>query len=205
MAKISFIFGALLAFLLQPRMFHHMLDFWATQNWLQFMANLFAQESYSLGPSATLQQFTTELQVIANHVKNCSDAFNFSIITLASVIPSGQFSPKLTADDPATLNTLFHIHDPRPPQHVALRQGILRRRERESPDAHRSCVTSCVPDFGSVYGLEDAENPCGVGFAELIQLTTSRPQLGITGELRFINDKHLTYQKFALLSLPKFD
>ncbi|KAJ7806983.1 hypothetical protein B0H14DRAFT_3483657 [Mycena olivaceomarginata] len=70
MARVSFIFVALLAFLLQPCMFHP---------W----------------------------QVIANHVKNCSDAFDSSIIALVSVIPSGQFSPKLTADNAATLNTRF--------------------------------------------------------------------------------------------------
>jgi hypothetical protein len=54
-----------------------MLDFWATQNWLQFMANLFAQKSYSLGPSATPQQFATELQVPWTLSSNiCSTVLN---------------------------------------------------------------------------------------------------------------------------------
>ncbi|KAJ7306882.1 hypothetical protein DFH08DRAFT_901283 [Mycena albidolilacea] len=79
-------------------------------------------------------------QVIANHVKNCSDAFDFSIIALASVIPSGQFSQadgRRPRDAEHALHQL-HIHDPRPPQLVALRQGVLPRREQESADAHRA-------------------------------------------------------------------
>jgi hypothetical protein len=91
MARVSFIFVALLAFLLQPRMFHRasatavsapslgkqdILDFWATQNWLQFMANLFAQENYSHGPdryAATDRRRASDASdTVFQHLFNCA-------------------------------------------------------------------------------------------------------------------------------------
>ncbi|KAJ7161780.1 hypothetical protein C8R43DRAFT_1123498 [Mycena crocata] len=77
------------------------LAFWATQNWLQFMANTFTQDGF------TLSDGVPKLQVIANHVKNCSDAFDSATIAIASLIPGNQFSPKISADDAATLNSVF--------------------------------------------------------------------------------------------------
>ncbi|KAJ6622020.1 hypothetical protein B0H10DRAFT_930872 [Mycena sp. CBHHK59/15] len=77
------------------------LSFWATQNWLQYMANTFAQNTF--GTNSGVPQ----LQVIANHIKNCSDAFDSATIQLATLIPAGQFSPKFSAGDASSLNTLF--------------------------------------------------------------------------------------------------
>ncbi|KAJ7062718.1 hypothetical protein C8F01DRAFT_1251531 [Mycena amicta] len=108
------------------------LAFYATQNWLQFMANLFAQNAfYSVGQGvAQLQassihslksQIETHLvsscsKNIANHLKNCSDAFDSANIAIASMVPPGQFSPVfdpadiITTDErfvPSTQNTII--------------------------------------------------------------------------------------------------
>ncbi|KAJ6604874.1 hypothetical protein B0H10DRAFT_1957436 [Mycena sp. CBHHK59/15] len=59
------------------------LSFWATQNWLQYMANTFAQDTF--GTNSGVPQ----LQVIANHIKNCSDAFDSATIQLATYSTNG--------------------------------------------------------------------------------------------------------------------
>ncbi|KAJ7499975.1 hypothetical protein FB451DRAFT_1358968 [Mycena latifolia] len=76
-------------------------SFYATQNWLQFMANTFGQDSFSTPDGVA------KLQIIANHIKNCSDAFDSATIQLASLIPAGQFSPMISPSDAAILNTTF--------------------------------------------------------------------------------------------------
>ncbi|KAJ7499976.1 hypothetical protein FB451DRAFT_1549444 [Mycena latifolia] len=76
-------------------------SFYATQNWLQFQANLFADETFSNSDGVA------KLQEIANHIKNCSDAFDSATIELASLIPPGQLHPVLAPADGPSLNTTF--------------------------------------------------------------------------------------------------
>ncbi|KAJ7062725.1 hypothetical protein C8F01DRAFT_103329 [Mycena amicta] len=114
MVKATLILSLLSAFFL-PRSFgtpvagvehtyekRDILAFYATQNWLQFMANLFAQNAfYSVG------QGVPQLQNIANHLKNCSDAFDSANIAIASMVPPGQFSPVFDPADIVTTDERF--------------------------------------------------------------------------------------------------
>ncbi|KAJ7469857.1 hypothetical protein B0H11DRAFT_1392094 [Mycena galericulata] len=65
------------------------------------MANIFANDTYAASDGVP------KLQGIANHIKNCSDAFDSATIQLASIIQPGQFRPMLTSTDAATLNSTF--------------------------------------------------------------------------------------------------
>ncbi|KAJ6622021.1 hypothetical protein B0H10DRAFT_2214628 [Mycena sp. CBHHK59/15] len=76
-------------------------SFYASQNQLQNAANIFANDHFST-PDGVAQ-----LQVIANHIKACSDLFDFATIQLASLIPAGEFLPRFSPADGPTLNTTF--------------------------------------------------------------------------------------------------
>ncbi|KAJ7124417.1 hypothetical protein C8R44DRAFT_980694 [Mycena epipterygia] len=76
-------------------------SFYFAQNQLQFQTNIFAQQSFS--PSDGV----AGLQVIANHIKNCSDAMDSATFELASLIRPGQSLPLLSPADGPTLNTTF--------------------------------------------------------------------------------------------------
>ncbi|CAK5271626.1 unnamed protein product [Mycena citricolor] len=80
-----------------------LLDFYATQNNLQYMANLFAAVNYGFYPQANLPQ----LQSIANHIKNCSDAFDLATIAVTELIPQGAYFPLIDASEQDTINQRF--------------------------------------------------------------------------------------------------
>ncbi|KAF8168956.1 hypothetical protein K438DRAFT_2063928 [Mycena galopus ATCC 62051] len=138
MAKFSLIYLALLAFLFQPHTFHRasattvqssvvkrdILDFWASQNNLQYMANIFAQDSYSLPPGTSQAQHSTGIpftctvnrerhqvtRLIHPQLRLRYESVHFAARRLTfpkSVIPPGTYSPKLASADAESLNTLF--------------------------------------------------------------------------------------------------
>ncbi|KAJ7692416.1 hypothetical protein B0H17DRAFT_1200481 [Mycena rosella] len=76
-------------------------SFYATQNELEYEANIFADETFSNSDGVA------KLQVIANHIKNCSDALDSATIQLASLIRPGQSLPLLSPADGPELNTTF--------------------------------------------------------------------------------------------------
>ncbi|KAJ7679077.1 hypothetical protein DFH06DRAFT_504936 [Mycena polygramma] len=83
-------------------------SFFATQVALQNAANVLAQDGGGccLGTSPT-PPIIAELELIATHIKACSDAFDNATIQLASIFPGIGSSGVLSAEDAATLNTTF--------------------------------------------------------------------------------------------------
>ncbi|KAF8145429.1 hypothetical protein K438DRAFT_1872123 [Mycena galopus ATCC 62051] len=78
-------------------------SFFASMTTLQNAANVFAQDFCCSGFTAN----DTLLDLIASHIKACSDAFDAALIQLASVPPPSVGVPPLSASDAATLNTTF--------------------------------------------------------------------------------------------------
>ncbi|KAJ6538329.1 hypothetical protein DFH09DRAFT_1368964 [Mycena vulgaris] len=76
-------------------------SFYFTQNQLENEANIFADQTFSNSDGVA------KLQVIANHIKNCSDALDSATIQLASLIRPGQSLPLLSPADGPELNTTF--------------------------------------------------------------------------------------------------
>ncbi|CAK5270745.1 unnamed protein product [Mycena citricolor] len=80
-----------------------LLDFYATQTNLEDKANLFAAQNY--GKYA--QPNVTQLQNIANHIKNCSDALDLATISVTGLIPRGLNFPLIDAPAQDTINKRF--------------------------------------------------------------------------------------------------
>ncbi|KAJ7277502.1 hypothetical protein C8J57DRAFT_1309423 [Mycena rebaudengoi] len=84
-----------------PSIFHgierrDILDFWATQNWLQFMANTFAQDNFAVSDGLPrIQLFPI------------SHALFTATTRTQSVGPANSFTPKFSVEDATTINTLF--------------------------------------------------------------------------------------------------
>ncbi|KAJ7709505.1 hypothetical protein B0H17DRAFT_228191 [Mycena rosella] len=74
-------------------------SFFASQVTLQTAANVLAADHYS----GAFPPNIPELEGIAAHIKNCSDAYDAAIIQLATTVLGGF----LTASDAATLNTTY--------------------------------------------------------------------------------------------------
>ncbi|KAF7291330.1 hypothetical protein MIND_01277500 [Mycena indigotica] len=125
------------------------LAFYATQNWLQFMANLFAQNAfYGVGDGVP------QLQNIANHLKNCSDAFDSANFAIASMVPAGALTaPVFAAADLVSTDQLFlpstqTTISNRPPGHAACGQGVLRGGEGQRANDARAVPLGRRPRAG---------------------------------------------------------
>ncbi|KAJ7483991.1 hypothetical protein B0H11DRAFT_1196081 [Mycena galericulata] len=105
-------------------------SFYATQYLLQNMTNIFAADTYAASDGVP------KLQGIANHIINCSDAFDSATIQFASIIQPGQFRPMLTPTDAATPSCPLPSEDHRPSSHTPRRGGLLRGGEQQPADAH---------------------------------------------------------------------
>ncbi|KAK7033401.1 hypothetical protein R3P38DRAFT_2922494 [Favolaschia claudopus] len=77
--------------------------FFAAMSALQNAANVFKQDFCCSGTTANV----TALQIIAGHIKACSDAFDAALIELASINPTSLSTPPLSASNAATLNSTF--------------------------------------------------------------------------------------------------
>ncbi|KAF7318430.1 hypothetical protein HMN09_00352200 [Mycena chlorophos] len=81
------------------------LAFYATQNWLQYMINLFRNDAIYNSVDGVAQ-----LVVISDHLKNISDAFDSASIAIGGMTiatPSGGFAPYFEADDLETIDEMF--------------------------------------------------------------------------------------------------
>ncbi|KAJ6512905.1 hypothetical protein C8R45DRAFT_329007 [Mycena sanguinolenta] len=78
-------------------------SFFAAMTTLQNAATVFSQDFCCSGFTPN----DTQLELIASHIKACSDAFDAALIQLASITPASVGAPLLTTADAATLNTTF--------------------------------------------------------------------------------------------------
>ncbi|KAJ7433894.1 hypothetical protein B0H11DRAFT_747829 [Mycena galericulata] len=70
---------------------------------LKNAADVFGSDRYN-GPFPVN---VTALEVIAEHIKDCSDAFDAALIQLAAIPTDGGLFPALSESDAATLNTVY--------------------------------------------------------------------------------------------------
>ncbi|KAF7374590.1 hypothetical protein MSAN_00343600 [Mycena sanguinolenta] len=75
-------------------------SFFAAMTTLQNAATVFSQDFCCSGFTPN----DTQLELIASHIKACSDAFDAALIQLASITPASVGAPLLTAADAATVN-----------------------------------------------------------------------------------------------------
>nr|GAT45166.1 predicted protein [Mycena chlorophos] len=83
----------------------NILAFYATQNWLQYMINLFRNDAIYNSVDGVAQ-----LVVISDHLKNISDAFDSASIAIGGMTiatPSGGFAPYFESADLVSIDEIF--------------------------------------------------------------------------------------------------
>ncbi|KAJ7439420.1 hypothetical protein B0H11DRAFT_2253892 [Mycena galericulata] len=108
---------------------------------LKNAADVFGSDRYN-GPFPVN---VTALEVIAEHIKDCSDAFDAALIQLAAIPTDGGLFPALSESDAATLNTVYLpsiqediLAAARQPQWLTRRDCIFRWRGHQRPSRHHS-------------------------------------------------------------------